>query len=122
MEVIGDVVWVVTSSEVLRYVDTGTKLELTASIAQPWGMPESLRATENDVAVANASTLKLYTFDGSQGSFPACTFQLGGGRFGRTAAPCQTLEGIVVGFEPQAVWAAIKHVLGSRIRAIAPSP
>lgn len=151
MEVIGDVVWVVTSSEVLRYVDTGAKLELTASIAQPWGMPESLRATEDDVAVANASTIKLYTFDGSalsstepaqwpfpaqavlgtegprglllrtgdrlaaiqavpgtQGSFQACTFQLGGGRFGRTAAPCQTLEGFVVGFEPQAVWAAIR--------------
>jgi hypothetical protein len=161
MEVIGDVVWVVTSSQVLRYVDTGTKLELTASIAQPWGMPESLRATENDVAVAHASSIQLFTFDGSalsrtepaqwpfpaqavlgtegprglllrtgdrlavvqavpgaQGSFQACTFQLGGGRFGRTVEPCQTLEGFVVGFEPQAVWAASRLTPSSPAREL----
>ncbi|KFE63934.1 hypothetical protein [Hyalangium minutum] len=152
VEAVGDVVWVVTSAQVLRYVDTGEKLELTASIAHSSGMPESIRATENDVAVAHTSSIQLFTFDGStlshtegtrwlfleslgpvgsdgprgllfrtgdrltavqnlgapEASFQACAFQLTAGRFVRTSAPCQSLEGFVVGFEPQSVWTTIR--------------
>jgi hypothetical protein len=67
--VVGDVLWVVSASHVQRYVDTGTKLELTATLSQPWGLPEAISATENDVVMLHKSTLQLFTFDGRELSY-----------------------------------------------------
>lgn len=71
--VVGDVVWVASRSEVQRYVDTGTKLELTASLSQPWGLPESINATENDVVLVNSSNLQIFTFNGTALSYKEAT-------------------------------------------------
>jgi hypothetical protein len=61
----GDVVWKVDSLQVLRYVDTGTGLELTASMRHEEGATESLLATEEELVVLHPNKLQRITFDGT---------------------------------------------------------
>jgi hypothetical protein len=160
--VVGDVVWVVSRAQIQRYVDTGTKLELTASLDQQWGVPESLSATESDVVMLYTYRMEISSFDGkalsskaatqwlppegvsplgeegprgvlfrtgdrlavvqnvqgTPGAFQSCTFQLSGSGFVRTAAPCQLLQGFVVGFEPRALWVAQRDAPTGTLRTL----
>ena len=72
LAVAGDVVWAASSSQVQRYVDTGTELLLTASQTTSVGNAEFLLATENELLVLRGSTLERLVYDGTQTlSFPS---------------------------------------------------
>jgi hypothetical protein len=65
LAVVGDVVWVVSTSRVQRYVDSGSTLTLTATLETVGGTPEALHASENEVVVIFASVLQRFTFSGT---------------------------------------------------------
>lgn len=72
LAVTGDVVWAASSSQVQRYVDTGTELLLTASQTTSVGNAEFLLATESELLVLRGSTLERLVYDGTQTlSFPS---------------------------------------------------
>ena len=151
LAVAGDVVWVVETQRIHRFVDDGQTLAATASLSHSQGTAGFLLASESELVVLHGGALQRITFDGTQltstgvtpwapeGSFPlgtnapqgillrtgealavvsrppssagplrlqACGYQLDGGRFTRTAEPCQLLDGDVVGFEPSVLWLA----------------
>ncbi|HVG62385.1 MAG TPA: hypothetical protein VNA24_27730 [Hyalangium sp.] len=60
--VAGDVIWVVDSTSVSRYVDTGTALTLTGTTPRSATGIEFLLAAPNELAVLLADSLILYTF------------------------------------------------------------
>jgi hypothetical protein len=64
LAVAGDVVWVVDSANVRRYVDTGTALTQTGTAARGLGGVEFLLASPNELVVLFNSSLTLYTFQG----------------------------------------------------------
>ncbi|KFE60839.1 hypothetical protein [Hyalangium minutum] len=154
LAVAGDVVWVASSAQVQRYVDTGTELLLTASRSTNVSSAEFLLATENELLMLSSSALDRFVYDGTQTlSFPSsvqvpvtservgttglsgllvrsgdrlglvthappsggvqpfnsfttqvCSYRLEGERIVRTADPCQTFTGKVVGYEPGVLW------------------
>jgi hypothetical protein len=64
LAVAGDVLWVVTSGSVQRYVDTGAELVLTGSLRHSQGEATFLLASVDELAVAHDYTLALYSFSG----------------------------------------------------------
>jgi hypothetical protein len=65
MAVAGNVVWVAGSSQVQRYVDTGTALELTASLPSNLGNAEFLLATETELLSLRGLTIERLVYDGT---------------------------------------------------------
>ena len=152
LAVAGDVVWVVTTSRIHRYVDTGSTLLLTATlVATIQAPPEALHAWENELVVLTPATLQRFAFDGTAlaltGStnwapatspivsggprvltvrtgdrlglvsrlgpttsntpgYQVCPYRLDAGRFMRTTEVCTPFNGVVVGYEPSALWIA----------------
>jgi hypothetical protein len=76
MAVAGDVVWVVTSGQVQRYVDTGTTLELTATKTTTPQSASFLIATENELLVLRNLTIERHTYTGAPGLNTPGTVQL----------------------------------------------
>jgi hypothetical protein len=62
LAVAGDVIWVVDSSSVRRYVDTGTVLTLTGTTPRSATGIEFLLAAPNELVVLLNNSLILYTF------------------------------------------------------------
>jgi hypothetical protein len=63
LAVAGDVIWVVDSSSVRRYVDTGTALTLTGTTTRSATGIEFLLASPNELVVLLHNSLMLYTFE-----------------------------------------------------------
>jgi hypothetical protein len=74
--VAGDVVWVVGSSQVQRYVDTGTALELTASMPSSLSSAEFLLASEAELLAMRGLTLQRVTYEGTAALREPGTVQL----------------------------------------------
>jgi len=66
LAVSGDVVWRVDNGEIARYVDTGTAITLTATLANTAGAAEAILATETELVVLHASKLQRFVFDGQR--------------------------------------------------------
>jgi hypothetical protein len=64
LAVAGDVLWVVASAGVQRYVDTGSDLVMTGSLNHSEGAATFLLASADELAVVHTSSLALYTFSG----------------------------------------------------------
>lgn len=62
LAVAGDVIWVVDSSSVRRYVDTGTALTLTGTTPRSANEIEFLLAAPNELVALLNNSLILYTF------------------------------------------------------------
>lgn len=62
LAVAGDVLWVVASNGIERYVDTGTDLVLTASLGQSQASTEFLLASPDELAILFNSSVGLYRF------------------------------------------------------------
>ncbi len=62
----GDVVWAVSSTRIQRLVDTGTGLELSASLTHSQGAAMFLLASANELVILHAGVLQRITFDGTQ--------------------------------------------------------
>ena len=154
MAVAGNVVWVAGSSSVQRYVDTGTELELTASVASNLGNAQFLLATETELLSLRGLTVERIVYDGAAAlnvlgrvqlpstsgmvgttglsalmvrsgdwlgvvtnapngdivqplnrfAIQICAYRIEPARIVRTADPCQTVSGHVVGYEPGGLW------------------
>jgi hypothetical protein len=149
LAVAGDAVWVVNTSGIQRYVDTGSAFTLAQSLGDIHGTPLFLHATENELVVLYPSIVKLITVSGtglfstgtalwtpsttpistpgpqalavragerlgivtraSAGttqtpSYQVCPHRLENGRFVRTTEPCSSFRGVLVGYEPNALW------------------
>jgi hypothetical protein len=151
LAVAGDVVWMVDSQKVERYVDTGTTLALTSTLSHSQGGVGLVRASENELVALFSGTLQRFTFNGTAlaattasswvspphpihlqgprvlmvrtgdrlglvtrlvGSNPGgaaprhevCPYRLDNGRFVRAPESCSSFDGIVVGYEPNALW------------------
>ena len=152
--VAGNVVWMAGSSQVQRYVDTGTALELTASMSSSVSGAEFLLASETELIALRGLTVERITYDGTAtlrmpgsvqlpsisgkvgttglwavlvrsgdqlgvitnapstgGVQPPnrftnqiCAYRIEPARILRTAEPCQTFSGMVVGYEPDVLW------------------
>lgn len=64
LAVAGDVLWVLSSTALQRYVDTGSELVLTGSLGLAQGKPTFLLASGDELAAVSENTLALYTFSG----------------------------------------------------------
>lgn len=154
MAVAGNVVWVAGNSQVQRYVDTGSALELTASVPSNLGKADLLLATETELLSLRGLTLERLVYDGTavlsvpgrvqlpstsgqvgttglsalmvrsgdrlgvitnapsggvvqplnQFTSQICAYRIEPARLARTAEPCQTFSGNVVGYEPGGLW------------------
>jgi len=65
LAVAGDAVWVVNSSRVQRYVDTGSAFTLTQDLHNGMGTPEFLLATENELVVLYSGVVQRFTVSGT---------------------------------------------------------
>ena len=65
LAVAGDVLWVVNTSRVQRYVDTGSALTLTHSLENGQGIPEKLQASENELVVVYYTLVQRFTVSGT---------------------------------------------------------
>jgi hypothetical protein len=67
--VAGDVVWLTDLGRVRRFVDTGTSLELTATLSPPEGLgnTRSRLATEDELVLLDSATITRITFAPDQG-------------------------------------------------------
>jgi len=63
--VAGNVVWVADNTRIQRYVDTGTKLELSATLSHAEGAAAFLMATPDELLVLYPLALQRLTFDGA---------------------------------------------------------
>lgn len=165
MAVAGNVVWVAGSSQVQRYVDTGTALELTASLPSNLGNAQFLLATETELLSLRGLTIERLVYAGTaalsvlgQVQLPStssmvgttglsalmvrsgdrlgvvtnapsggvvqplnsftsqiCTYKIEPSRIVRTADPCQTFSGNVVGYEPGGIWAGTQAFVGGQL-------
>jgi len=66
-----DVIWVVDSSSVRRYVHTGTTLVLSASFSHTHSGAEFLLASPDELLVLHSYSLGYYTFSGGQLTSPS---------------------------------------------------
>lgn len=162
MAVAGNAVWVAGSSQVQRYVDTGTALELTASLPSNLGSAQFLLATETELLSLRGLTIERLVYDGTavlsvpgQVQLPStssmvgttglsalmvrsgdrlgvvtnapsggvvqplnsftsqiCTYRIEPSHIVRTADPCQTFSGNVVGYEPGGLWVGTQQIGG----------
>ncbi|MFL5346736.1 MAG: hypothetical protein ACJ8AT_18295 [Hyalangium sp.] len=62
----GDVVWVVSPTQILRMVDTGTALQLSASRTNTVGQATFLLASAGELVILYGSAIERITFDGTQ--------------------------------------------------------
>ncbi len=60
----GDVVWAVNSTQIQRWVDTGTQLQLTASAAQGYGSASFLLASDDELVALHGAAIARVIFDG----------------------------------------------------------
>ncbi|MBJ6763489.1 hypothetical protein JGU66_22200 [Myxococcaceae bacterium JPH2] len=67
VSVSGDVVWTVDDRQVKRYVDTGTELKLTGTLALMLGPDTMQLASEDELLVLVSTNLSRITFTESQG-------------------------------------------------------
>lgn len=58
LAVSGDTVWRVDTAQISRYVDTGTELVLTGTLAHSAGAAEAILATETELVVLHATKLQ----------------------------------------------------------------
>jgi len=65
LAVAGDVVWVVDGSRTQRFVDTGTALELTATLPEGASTTEALIASETELLAIRNSNVHRIVFDGT---------------------------------------------------------
>jgi hypothetical protein len=63
--VAGNVVWVAGGQQIHRYVDTGTKLELSATLSHTEGAAAFLLASPDELLVLHAQSLLRVAFDGT---------------------------------------------------------
>jgi hypothetical protein len=63
--VAGNVVWLAGSTRIQRYVDTGTKLELSATLSHTEGAAAFIMATPDELLVLYPQALQRITFDGA---------------------------------------------------------
>jgi len=73
LAVAGDVVWVVNTSRIQRYVDTGSALTLTASVEFAQAAPEALHAWENELVVISPSYVQRFVLNGTELTFMGST-------------------------------------------------
>lgn len=73
LAVAGDVVWVVNTSRIQRYVDTGTALTLTANLEFAQALPEAVHPGENELAMLSPSYVQRFVFNGTALSFMGST-------------------------------------------------
>lgn len=66
LAVAGDVVWVVSASQTQRFVDTGTVLELTATLTGGTSSIETLIASETELLAIRVPGVDRIVFDGTQ--------------------------------------------------------
>lgn len=64
LAVAGDVIWVVSSTVLERYVDTGSALVMTGSLHHSQGKASFLLASADELAAVHDGALALYTFSG----------------------------------------------------------
>jgi hypothetical protein len=64
LAVAGDVIWVVTSASIRRYVDTGTEIVLTGSFSHQRSGAEFLLASPDELIVLHTFLLGSYSFSG----------------------------------------------------------
>lgn len=64
LAVAGEVLWVVSSGGLQRYVDTGTELRLEGSLSQAMGEGVFLLADREELVVLHGSALERFTFSG----------------------------------------------------------
>lgn len=65
LAVAGDVVWVVDSSQTRRFVDTGTELELTATLTSGLSATDILIASETELLALRTPSIYRIVFDGT---------------------------------------------------------
>ncbi len=65
LAVAGDVVWVVSASQTQRFVDTGTALELTATLTGGTSTTETLIASETELLALRVPGVDRIVFDGT---------------------------------------------------------
>jgi hypothetical protein len=65
LAVAGDVVWVVTGSQIQRFVDTGTELELTATLSDGSSTTDALIASEAELLAIRTNGIVRIVFDGT---------------------------------------------------------
>jgi hypothetical protein len=65
LAVTGDVVWAVSASQTERYVDTGTALELTATLSGGSSLTEPLIASETELLAVRMPNVDRIIFDGT---------------------------------------------------------
>jgi len=63
--VAGDVVWVASGSQLLRYKDIGTELQLTATMVQQLGPAEHMLVSEDEAVLLLSNWIQRVTFDGT---------------------------------------------------------
>jgi hypothetical protein len=63
--VAGDVVWVVNETRIQRFVDTGSTLELTASLEHSQGTVEFLLGSVDELVILHGLTFQRVTFTGA---------------------------------------------------------
>lgn len=73
LAVAGDVVWTVDANQVKRYVDTGTELKLTGTLATRLGFETMRLAAEDELLVLAGNTFTRITFTEAQGLTPVET-------------------------------------------------
>jgi hypothetical protein len=64
LAVAGDVIWVLSSTALQRYVDTGSELVMTGSRSHSQGKATFLLASADELAAVYDGALALYTFSG----------------------------------------------------------
>lgn len=64
LAVAGDVIWVLSSTALQRYVDTGSDLVMTGSLNHSQGKATFLLASADELAAVYDGALALYTFSG----------------------------------------------------------
>ncbi len=64
--VAGDVVWLATGSQLLRYKDIGTELQLTATMVQQLGQAQYVHASEDEAVLLLENWIQRVTFNGTE--------------------------------------------------------
>ncbi|WP_224246809.1 hypothetical protein [Hyalangium gracile] len=66
LAVSGDVVWAISTTQILRFVDTGTALESTATLNYGPSAIRFVLASADEVVLMHDTTLQRFVFDGTQ--------------------------------------------------------
>ncbi|WP_224368967.1 hypothetical protein [Hyalangium versicolor] len=74
----GDVVWVVSPTQIQRFVDTGTELQLTGTLDHTAGAALFLLPTADELVVLHSTTFQRIVFDGTALSRTGVSFWIPG--------------------------------------------